>query len=132
MGKVKLSVDEVSNNGNLGITRDINKIVCNANILCRLRELDFEQELDRKEAGLATFFPAGKFICYLNIKKDKSKGEMLFVNTNKEIDRALDIVNILFKGTPHLINDFMKVHEAWALEYTEELDLIEIVQLERI
>lgn len=128
MEKVILSVDEVSNNGNLGITRDISKIVNNANILCLLRNQNFAEELDRKETGLATFFPAGKFICYLNIKKDKSEGQMLFVNTNQEIDRALDIVNILFKDTPHLINDFMKVHEAWSLKYTNELDLIKIIQ----
>lgn len=122
--KVKLLVDEIANDGNLGITKDVKKVLYNIKVLYSILNYDFSDVISKREMGVTAFLLAGRFICYVNLKGDM--GEMLFVYTNKEIDRALDIVNILFKGDAKYINDFMKVHDMWLCRYTEKDDCIEL------
>lgn len=124
MSTIKLLVDEIANNGNLGITSNIEKIWYNIEVLYSLLNYDLNDVISKRKMGFTAFLLAGRFICYVNLKDDI--GEMLFVYTNKEIDKALDIVNILFKGDAKYINDFMKVHDMWLCRYTEKDDCIEL------
>lgn len=124
MKKIKLLVDEISNYGNLGKTNDIKKIWFNIKTIYSILGYDLNAAISKIDKGFTEFLLAGKFICYVNLKGDK--GEMLFVYTNKEIDRALDIVNILFKGDGKYINGFMIAHDMWLSRYTEEADCIEL------
>lgn len=126
MKKISILVEELALNGNLEISKDPNIVIANAQILFKVNNLDFEETLSKNNKGIITFLPAGKFICYFNIKKDISKTEMLLFNTNNEIDISLDIANCLFKDQPHLINLFMQTHEKWSSRYTDKWDLIEM------
>lgn len=122
---VKFVVDDLNDSKTLGRTQSIDKIIHNI----KRFSPDFYPMISSsisKGNGVTLFTIVGRFVVYLSINPTMTKGDLIFFDTNKDINKALDTVNYLFDNNPKLIDNFMKKHIELERTYDTNYDLAEL------
>ena len=123
--KAKFIVDDLNENMTLGRTKSIDKILFN---ITRFSP-DFNstvKDLIEQGKGITVFTIVGRFIVYLSINPSMSDGDLIFFDTEKNIDKAIDTVNFLFDDNANLLNKFMLKHSELENYYDIDYDLAEL------
>ena len=123
--KAKFIVDDLNENMTLGRTKSIDKILFN---ITRFSP-DFYstvKDLIEQGKGITVFTIVGRFIVYLSINPSMSDGDLIFFDTEKNIDKAIDTVNFLFDDNANLLNKFMLKHSELENYYDIDYDLAEL------
>ena len=91
-------VDRIEKDGLLGLVFTLDKILHNLQrfgmeYFNKLQKMALEAEKD----GVIDIMPCGRFICIIQLTKDKSGSFMFFVDTGNNYDEALKLSSILLK-----------------------------------
>lgn len=121
--KFTFLVDDITDIGNWGITRDLEKIAYNRNLLDEEINEDIEIRQSLTDVGTSSVFNFGKFIIILELKKGSAEGCMTFFDFQTDFSRS-ELINIL-KSTysDNIINGYLKCHDVLVEEFTVINDL---------
>jgi len=123
--KVKYIVDDINESKTLGRTKSIDKILYNVERFSS----DFHEILNKsfeKGLGVTCFTIVGRFIVYFSINCTKSKGELIFFDTELNLDKALDTIKVLFSDNKKFQDAFMKKYSELENVYQSDYYLAEI------
>src|ERR1035437_10155455 len=94
-----LLVDQLDENKQIGMTTNIEKVMHNLQIISVDYYNDFMKVLeDTDQNGHVEICTCGRYINIIQISKDKKKGNMIFIDTLNDYNRALD-ASIMVKNT---------------------------------
>jgi predicted aldo/keto reductase-like oxidoreductase len=128
--KYKMIVDEISEKRNFGITKSINNIEYNLNLLGSEFIDKFDLHNLFTDAGLTTVFQLGRFITILERNKEKTEGKMTFFDFDVDSDVS-SIRSILEKGySESIIKEWFRIYYLISSEFSESDDLVELVRFE--
>ncbi len=121
----KFIVDDLSHDKRLGRTKSIEKIVQN---IKRFSPYFFDtiQEFFKNKKSIYLFTHVGRFIVYLQLNREMTVGDLIFFDTEKNIDKALDTVNFLFVNDPVKLNLFMDAYNRLEPFYDADYSLAEL------
>lgn len=124
--KFRLLVDESIDFGKVGFTIDLNKIEYNLELIGN----EFKERVDLHnlftDKGITSVFPIGKYICVLELKKDKTKGVFSLFDFKRfnDISEARNILENEY--SENIIKEWFKVYYILISEFSESEDLFEL------
>ena len=122
---VKFIVDELDPDGKFGRTKSILKIKQNIERF-NPSFSDFVVESLRNKAGINLFTHVGRFIVYLQLNREMTHGDLIFLDSENNIDKALDTINYLFDFDQRLREMFMIEFNKLKPNYRADYSLAEL------
>lgn len=109
-------VDTLTKDKESGFTNSIEKIFFNIHNLGDDYEVNLNRELEAMTGEeLNHIFSIGRYMCLLQISRDKSKGSMFFLDLDNDYDLALDVCSKFKSDTAESLQEFINL---FMLEFT--------------
>ena len=121
----KFIVDDLSIDKRLGRTKSIDKILHN---IRRFSPDFFDKVLEslKSKRSIFLFTHIGRFIVYLRLNREMTVGDLIFFDTEKNINKALDTVNQLFENDSQKLKLFMDAYKRLEPFYDADYSFAEL------
>jgi hypothetical protein len=129
-------VDKIIGKDIVGFTANIDKVMHNLQIIGTeyYKALLLELEMT-DDKGTVQMCCCGRYIAYIQVSKDKRKGQMIFMDTRNDYDKALEMCNMFKQNMPpgdHIkvfMEEFEKMKPYYELNYNAAELLLESTPL---
>ena len=114
----------------IGMVSTPTTILHNLQIISPEYKDKFIKELNDSQGNfLIQIVCIGRYLTYIQLSKDKTKGVMMFIDAQNDYDKALSASSVLKNHTkdPYYLNWFMEEFEKMAPHYAENYNAAELM-----
>lgn len=125
--KIRLLVDDLSDNKIIGICTTISKVSYNLNKIEGLSNVIAEMLGKSEKGGMTICFPTGRYICIYQGNNDPSKQRMIFIDFRADIMHAhFTYIDLISEET---VGAFRRLSSEMVIFFDESFDTFELSDL---
>jgi hypothetical protein len=120
MKKIIFLVDDINNSKSFGITKDIQKIKYNLNLINKSFVEDFEIAMLFMDNGFMDVVDLGRYIAVIGLNKSKTEGEIRFFDSTIDFSRDELIQQIQLIYDEIIAKKFINIYDLMILESSSD------------
>ncbi|TRX29914.1 hypothetical protein FNW52_20440 [Flavobacterium sp. ZT3R18] len=124
--KLTFLVDEMNDHKTFGVTDDWDKFEYNLNLIGKDFKQDLEIGLSFLEKGITEVIDLGRYIAVVELKKDKSKGEINFFDTTIDLSREELYNRINIRYSKNIAEIFINIYDLMRSGSSPSFDNVEL------